>query len=122
MSKIKRYGPTESQPNWLASEIGIIPKTMTIPNSMGKTEAGTGRLKVMSGTIYPANDDTATGIVYGPNGLDYDVTDGDVEGSVLIAGRVYANRLPEAPDADAMAALEAKGLFFDECPDMTRGY
>lgn len=122
MANIKRYGPTNSRPNFLSSEEGLVPKTRMIPQSMGVTDTETGRLYVQVGTIFPANDDTAEGIVY-PNGPDcfaYDVTDGDVEGAVLIAGRVYENRLPVAADADAIVALEAKGLYFDTVADQVR--
>lgn len=123
MAKIRVYGPTYSQPNFLASEIGLIPKTHTIPQSMGVADPDfNGRLIVKVGTMYPSNDADAIGVVY-PNGPDcfaYDVTDGDVEGAVMIAGRVWENRLPVAPDAAAVTALEARGLYFDECPDQTR--
>lgn len=122
MAKFRHYGPTYSGPNFLASEIGLIPKTHTIPQSMGVADPVTGRLIVKCGTMYPTNDADAIGVVY-PNAPDcfvYDVTDGDVEGAVMIAGRVWENRLPEAPDAAAVTALEARGLYFDECPEMTR--
>ena len=122
MARYVTYGPTYSIANFLSSEIGLTPKTYTIPQSMGEVDPDTGRTIVKCGTVYPSNDADAIGIVY-PNGPDcyvYDVTDGDVEGAVMIAGRVLTNRLPEAPDLAAVAALEAKGLFFDECPEMTR--
>lgn len=123
MPKIKFFGPTDSRPNFLASEIGLIPKTHTIPQTMGVADADyNGRLIVQVGRLYPSNDADAIGIVY-PNGPDcfaYDVTDGDVEGAVMIAGRVYSDRLYENPDAAAIEALEARGLYFDEIPVMTR--
>lgn len=118
------YGPTNSYPNFLASEIGLIPKTRQIPQSMGVADE-TGRLKVKCGTVYPTNDASAEGIVF-PNAnncFEYDVTDGDAIGSVMTAGRVWENRLHTAPDAAAVTALEAKGLYFDTCPEqLTKGW
>lgn len=49
-----------------------------------------GEKYVKSGTIYPANDSTAVGIVY----EDVDVTTGDMPGSVVLKGTVYEERLP----------------------------
>lgn len=60
------------------------------------------------GTIYPANDNTATGIVY----EDIDVTDGDMPGSVVTSGTVYTNRLPVTIADTAKTALTAKGFKF----------
>lgn len=123
MAKIRKYGPTYSGPNFLGSEIGLIPKTHTIPQSMGEADPDyNDRLIVKCGTMYPSNDANAIGVVY-PNAPDcfvYDVTDGDVEGSVMIRGTVWKNRLPVAPDDAAVTALEARGLYFDECPEQTR--
>lgn len=114
MAIITKYGPTTEQPNWLGSEIGLTPKTHTIPKSMGTAEGG--RTVVKSGTVYPANDNTAIGIVY----QTYDVTDGDEIGSVVEAGRVYGNRLPVEPDSAAITALAAKGLYVVDCPETSR--
>lgn len=45
-----------------------------------------GRKYVTAGAIFPANDAAAIGIVY----EDVDVTSGDMPGSVVTAGAVYA--------------------------------
>lgn len=60
------------------------------------------------GTIYPANDNTAEGIVY----EDVDVTNGDMPGSVVLSGTVYTNRLPATLTDAAKTALTAKGFKF----------
>ena len=65
-----------------------------------------GRYIVQAGTIYPANDTTAIGIVVN----DYDVTDGDKVLAVAIQADVYTAALPEAPSSNAIAAL--KGINF----------
>ena len=52
-----------------------------------------GRKIIKAGTIYPANDATAIGVVW----ADYDVTDGDVTGALIIHGFVKKAALPVAP-------------------------
>lgn len=111
MSFITTYGPTETSPNWLASEIGLTPKTQEMPQSIGVLEND--KRIVPNGTIFPANDATAIGIVY----TDVDVTSGNKPGAVVIAGRVWKERLPVAPSTAAIDALEAQGLYFDSCPE-----
>ena len=51
----------------------------------------------------------AKGILY----EDVDVTNGTHAGSLIIAGRVFGNRLHTAPDALAITPLEANGLYID---------
>ncbi len=68
------------------------------------------------GTVYPANDSTAEGIVY----EDVEVTNGDMPGSVVLSGTVYENRLPAAIADAAKTALTAKGFKFITEPTVTR--
>lgn len=68
------------------------------------------------GTVYPANDSTAEGIVY----EDVEVTNGDMPGSVVLSGTVYENRLPVAIADAAKTALTAKGFKFITEPTVTR--
>lgn len=60
-----------------------------------------GRKVIKAGTVYPANDATAKGIVW----ADYDVTDGDVTGALVIHGFIKTAALPAAPSAEAKTAL-----------------
>ena len=91
-------------------------ETRTIPQS-GATTAANGGKYVKMGTIFPANDATAIGIVY----EDVDVTSGDMPGSVVTAGVVYTGRLHTAPASAAKTALEGKGFtFIDTEPAVTR--
>ena len=68
------------------------------------------------------NDNTAEGIVF----EDVDVTNGDRVAAVIVAGRVYANRLPAQPSADdssktgAKSTLEKSGVVFVNAPETTR--
>lgn len=68
----------------------VIRETKEIKQSGAVTVENGGKYVPM-GTIYPANDGTAEGIVY----EDVDVTSGDMPGSVVIGGcHVYTDRLP----------------------------
>lgn len=60
-----------------------------------------GRKIIKAGTLYPANDATVKGIVW----ADYDVTDGDRTGALLIHGFVKTVALPAEPSDEAKAAL-----------------
>ncbi len=74
-------------------------KTYEIPQSAGKDVDG--KKIVVAGTIFPANDATAKGILVN----DIDVTEGNKPGAVMDAGYVYAARLPEEPAEAAKTAL-----------------
>lgn len=90
-------------------------KTRQIAQS-GATNVN-GRKYVKMGTVYPANDATAEGIVY----EDVDVTTGNMSGSVVVKGVVYEDRLPVALANAAKTALTAKGFtFIATAPAVTR--
>lgn len=61
-----------------------------------------GRYVVKAGTIYPANDATAIGVVLN----DYDVTDGDAMMAIVIHGFIKVAALPDMPTHEAMIALK----------------
>lgn len=106
-------------PGWfLESEVGVVRKTRQIAQT-GAEETGDGNKYVPMGTVWPANDATAEGIVY----EDVDVTTGDMPGSVVLAGRVYEDRLPATLAEAAKAALAGKGfVFIETAPAVTRPY
>lgn len=60
-----------------------------------------GRKIVPSGTIYPANDATAKGILLN----DVDVTEGPQPGALIVEAYILEARLPVAPAAEAKIAL-----------------
>lgn len=80
------------------------------------TETDEGGKYVPMGTIYPANDETAEGIVY----EDVDVTTGNMPGSVVTSGFVIKERFAAVPVTAAVSALEAKGFTFVDEPTVTR--
>jgi len=60
-----------------------------------------GRSIIKAGTIYPANDATARGVVF----KDVDVTDGSGAGALIFEAAINENRVPEKPTDAARAAL-----------------
>lgn len=106
---------TETMPNFIASEVGMIQRTWNFSDT-GVTADADGYKTIKAGTVYPANDATAKGIVF----ENVDVTDGAHAGSLIIAGRLYSNRLPVAPDKTALTPLTAQGMYFDVADETTR--
>lgn len=106
------------EPGWfLESAVGVVRKTRQI--SQENAEDFNGEKYVFMGTVYPSNDGSAEGIVY----EDICVTTGDMPGSVVLAGRVYEDRLPVSISAEAKTALTAKGFtFITAAPAVTRPY
>lgn len=68
----------------------------------GVTPGVDGKKVVPAGTILPANDDTAKGILLS----DIDVTYGPQPGSLIEEAYILEDRLPVAPTADAKTALK----------------
>lgn len=89
----------ESAPAFVSSD-HIVSRTRTAKKAMGTTEDGRTILK--AGTVYPANDATAEGIVL----HDLDLTHGDQPVGVMVEGYVYEERLPETVSEEAKEALK----------------
>ena len=66
-----------------------------------------GRKIIKAGTIYPANDATALGVVFN----DVDVTNGDANGTLIVHGFIKKAALPANPSANAKSALKAIQFF-----------
>ena len=60
---------------------------------------------IPAGTVVPANDTTAVGIL-----LNDVYIDENPNGAVIVHGFIDKNKLPEAPDEEAVKAL--KGIIF----------
>ena len=60
---------------------------------------------IPAGTIYPANDATAQGIIY----EHVDVSTGNMPASLVVAGKVYEDRLPQAVDTYSSATVPTGG-------------
>lgn len=105
-------------PGWfLANNENCSRETRQIAQT-GATTGENGRKYVKMGTVYPANDATAEGIVY----EDVDVSSGDMPGSVVTKAEVYEDRLPAALAEAAKTALTGKGFIFRTAPTVTRPY
>lgn len=103
-------------PGWFLAHEECVRETQEIPSSMGTTVGTTKYVKM--GTVYPSNDQYATGIVY----EDVDVTVGNMPGSVVTKGVVIEDRLPVDLDSDAKTALIALGFKFIQEASVTRPY
>lgn len=88
-------------------------ETREMPTTLAVT-AGDGSKYVPMGTIYPANDATAEGIVY----EDVDVTTGDMPGSIVTSGFVFPARMRVVPTTVAINAMT--GITFVDEPAVTR--
>lgn len=117
MSFVTTNKAASYNPGWfLADAEGCTRLTHQMKQS-DATTAANGSKYIPMGTVYPSNDGSAIGIVY----EDVDVTGGDMPGSVVTRGMVYADRLPVAIDPAAKTALEALGfVFIDNAPTVTR--
>ena len=122
MSFTSKATGTVYQPGYfLENAEDAIRETKQIKQS-GATTAENGAKYVKMGTVYPANDGTAVGIVY----EDVDVTSGDMPGSVVTRGTVYESRLRRNQQHRQERADE-KGLLLhrrrsrDGSPVLTKG-
>lgn len=90
---------TVSQINFLAS--ARFQSFTTQVEQTGVVANAKGRKVVPAGTIYPANDATAEGILLN----DVDVTEGSQPGALIVEAYILEARLPVVPDAAAKTAL-----------------
>lgn len=91
---------THSRVNFLASS--KVQSFTTIVSDVGVQVNAEGKKIVPAGTILPANDSTAKGILYN----DVDVTHGPQPGALIVEAYILEARLPVAPSADAKTALK----------------
>jgi len=110
-SKVTQY---VSDVNFLESEVGLVQKTATGKQENAVLDEVTNRKLIKGGSVFPKNDATATGIVF----ETVDMTDDEARPiSVVVAGRVIVERLPEAVNEAAKEALEASGIVFVSVSD-----
>lgn len=98
-----RKTATVEKANILDSEQGLVLKTYEGTLAMAGEDG-----IIAKGTVVPANDATAVGIVF----EDVDM-DGDSKKpiSIIVAGRIIENNLPEAVESAAKAPLSASGIY-----------
>ena len=95
MAYVRKETTLNKQPNFLKSA-HFTAFTTTITQEMGTDGV------VKAGTIIPANDTTAKGILVN----DVDVSTGDQPGSIIVEGYILKDRLPVAPEETAITALK----------------
>ena len=90
------------QPGWFLAHADCkrITAEISASHSQVVTKAD-GSKYVPAGAVIPANGSTAKGILY----EDVDVSTGNMPGSIVTEGTIYADRLPAALDSDAASAL-----------------
>lgn len=101
-----------NRPNFLASEVGLRTITFTFSKENLSVVEENGRKIIKAGTIYPANDRTAKGVVF----HDVDVTDGDKVGALMVGGVYLSDKLSAVVASEALAVFQAQGLFAQESP------
>ncbi|MBC2163424.1 hypothetical protein [Listeria booriae] len=74
--------------------------TYQAEEDMGKEVDG--KLTLVAGSIYPANDATAKGIVIN----DVDLSHGPQPVGVIVEGYIIKERLPETPTPEAIEAMK----------------
>lgn len=91
-------------PGFFLAHEECVRKTQQINQALATTTS-TGAKYVPMGTVWPANDGTAKGIVF----EDVDVSTGNMPGSVVMRGVVYEDRLPQAVDTYSSATVASGG-------------
>lgn len=103
MSFILETTNTAYQPGYfLADAEGCTRETVIVAaNHAAVVTKADGSKYVPMGAVIPANGATAKGILY----EDVDVSTGNMPGSIVTRGVIYADRLPAALSNDAKTAL-----------------
>lgn len=112
----KTEGVTYAPGYFLANNEDCTRVTMNFKNTGDTgtvTKVGTAQY-IKAGTIYPSSGEGAKGLVY----EDVDVTNGEAAGSVVTAGTVYVNRLPE--DVSSSKEYLTGITFIDKEPEVKR--
>lgn len=89
------------EPGWFLADNENCTRLTKEMDATGVEADETGAKIVKMGTVWPSNDANAVGIVY----EDVDVSNGNMPGSVVTAGVVYGDRLPEEISSAAASAM-----------------
>lgn len=103
MSHYTKVSP-DAKVNFLASAVGLRLATTQV-DATGITANAEGK------KIYPAGKIIANvGVVF----EDVDVTNGEHEASVIVAGHILNDKLPTEATAEQITAFAKQGLFFED--------
>ena len=100
-TKKETYG---EKVNFLASEVGLRLVTAQF-DATGITANANGKKLVKGGTIVDGK-----GIVF----EDVDVTDGEHEGALVVAGHILNDKLPVAASEAQITEFAKQGLYFED--------
>lgn len=105
-------------PGWFLAEAECSRETVQVAANHPQVITDENGAKfVPAGAVIPSNDGNAKGILY----EDVEVTTGDMPGSLVTRGVIYADRLPAALSGAAKTAL--KGITVkDSVPAVERPY
>lgn len=95
------HGPFQMPPQFLQFPNHYVNMAYTFKTDDPAAKTIDGRKIIPAGTIYPANDATAIGVVF----YDIDLTNGARTGAIMIHGFAKVHWMPAAPTAEAIAAL-----------------
>ena len=96
--------------NWLGSEVGVIKKTITVPQNYAVAEGDENSKVVVDGRTIVKSGAIFSSPYYGLLESDVDVTDGDALGDLIIAGRYIDGNLPKSA-ASVASNFAAQGLY-----------
>lgn len=94
---------TVSRPNFIASEVGLVAKTIEVPSTFATTVTENNRTIVKAGTYFTS---PYKGLLL----VDIDITDGDAIAPLMVSGQYIDANLP-ATVAAAASDLQIQGLF-----------
>lgn len=97
---VGRHEQYDNAPSFVSSDHAVS-RTRTVTQDMAETD-DKGRQVVKAGTVFPANDGTAEGILL----AEVDVTEGNQPGGVMVEGYVYEARLPQNVTEEAKESMK----------------
>lgn len=110
----------DQEKNFIASTVSLRTVTYTFSKDSDLVTTVDGKKVLKAGTIYPANNATAKGVLL--HDVQLEDENGNAvnnTGALIVAGHLYSNQLPVAPESTAVTALAANGLYFETMPTTT---
>lgn len=109
---VKQEGLPLGAGEFLAVGEPCIRKTISVSSYNEQVESYNGAAILKAGTVYPANDATAQGIIY----EDVDVTYDNAPASLVVSGTVYSDLV----DVSTAAKTALTGIKFVARPKVSR--
>lgn len=103
--------------NFIASAVSLRLVSWTFDVDNASDDEETGKKKIAAGTIVSDADSNLVGVA--TNDIYFEANEETKIGSLIVAGHLFADRLPEEPTSAQVTAFAAKGLFFEDAPTTT---